>query len=144
MNGAVLAEPVMDAVSVSPGLLGFLVTFAMVVVVVLLMIDFARRMRRLNARARQEGRAEDTDPTRTYDFGSSPRQVAPPGAGEAGVTDTGATDAGPTGAAEPHRAERAGGDGNRAGGAAPGEEESSGGDSQGDGGEVAGERRDRE
>lgn len=45
-----------NSVTVSPGLPGFLATFVLAVVVVLLLIDMTRRVRRVQARARVEER----------------------------------------------------------------------------------------
>ncbi|WP_058235380.1 hypothetical protein [Devriesea agamarum] len=60
-----------NSVTVSPGLIGFIATFAVVVVTVLLLVDMSRRVRRMQARADVErreaeiaeaaGRASDTD-----------------------------------------------------------------------------------
>ena len=43
--------PQFDPNQVSPGLVGFLATFAMVIVVVFLMRDFSRRVRRIQHRS---------------------------------------------------------------------------------------------
>jgi hypothetical protein len=48
----------LDPTSVSPGVLGFLATFGVVVVSVLLMADMVRRVRRLRYRELQAGDAE--------------------------------------------------------------------------------------
>ncbi len=61
----------LDPTSVSPGLIGFLVTFAIAVATVLLLLDMVRRIRRLKYREQQAAAAEqrtedeqagDTDP----------------------------------------------------------------------------------
>lgn len=62
-----------DPTSVSPGVLGFLATFGVVVVSVLLMMDMVRRVRRLRYR---EMRAQDAERA---------RQVEEPPAAETGT-----------------------------------------------------------
>ncbi len=44
----------LDPTTVSPGLIGFLVTFAIAVATVLLVLDMVRRIRRLRYREQQE------------------------------------------------------------------------------------------
>ena len=44
----------LDPTTVSPGLIGFLVTFALAVATVLLLLDMVRRIRRLKYREQQE------------------------------------------------------------------------------------------
>lgn len=48
----------LDPTSVSPGLIGFLVTFALAVATVLLLLDMVRRVRRLKYREQQAAAAE--------------------------------------------------------------------------------------
>lgn len=44
-------DPAFDPDTVTPGVWGFVITFALIVAVVLLVIDLARRTRRVNYRA---------------------------------------------------------------------------------------------
>jgi hypothetical protein len=52
-------SPKVDATLVTPGVWGFIITAAIMVVVVLLIIDMVRRMRRVNYRAQIRQRLED-------------------------------------------------------------------------------------
>lgn len=56
----------LEATDISPGVLGFIATFAVVLVTVLLMLDMSRRMRRLRnrQRAEQERLAEQAEAER--------------------------------------------------------------------------------
>lgn len=62
LTGELLAAPSpsdggeLNSVTVSPGLPGFIVMFVLAVVVVLLLVDMARRVRRVQAKARVEER----------------------------------------------------------------------------------------
>ncbi len=49
----------LDPTTVSPGLIGFLVTFAIAVATVLLLLDMVRRVRRLKYREQQEVAAQE-------------------------------------------------------------------------------------
>jgi hypothetical protein len=49
----------LDPLSVSPGLVGFLATFAVAVATVLLILDMVRRLRRMRFREDQERRREE-------------------------------------------------------------------------------------
>ncbi len=49
----------LDPLSVSPGLVGFLATFAVAVATVLLVLDLVRRLRRMRFREDQERRREE-------------------------------------------------------------------------------------
>jgi hypothetical protein len=61
-------DPAFDADTVTPGVWGFVITFAIVVAVVLLVVDMVRRTRRVNYRAAineqldaEEAAARDAD-----------------------------------------------------------------------------------
>jgi hypothetical protein len=66
-----------DASQVTPGLVGFLATFAVVVATVLLLLDMVRRIRRLRYREQQalleQERAEREHPGPPDDDGRDPR-----------------------------------------------------------------------
>lgn len=49
----------LDPLTVSPGLVGFLATFAVAVATVLLVVDMTRRVRRLRFREEQERRRQE-------------------------------------------------------------------------------------
>ncbi|MDO8106848.1 hypothetical protein Q6348_06515 [Isoptericola sp. b441] len=53
----------LDAYDVSPGLLGFLVTFAVVVVLIALLVSMTRKLRRLKHNAEAGREAETPPPT---------------------------------------------------------------------------------
>lgn len=80
--GGVLAEGGSDGggdftpTSVTPGVTGFLVVFAIAAVTVLLIVDMVRRVRRLQARARVEERhrAEAADEHRDAGADGAPRR----------------------------------------------------------------------
>nr|WP_241843079.1 hypothetical protein [Agromyces albus] len=55
---AIAAEEEFDPDTVTPGVWGFVVTFALMVVVVLLILDMVRRIRRTNYRAEVRERLE--------------------------------------------------------------------------------------
>ena len=61
-------KPKIDATLVTPGVWGFVITAAIMVVVILLIIDMVRRMRRVNYRAevrqRLEAEARGEEPSR--------------------------------------------------------------------------------
>lgn len=84
--GRVLAEGGSDGgeftpTSVTPGVTGFLVVFAIAAVTVLLILDMVRRVRRLQARARVEERhrAEAEEERAEPDAGGSTRLDGEPG-----------------------------------------------------------------
>ena len=90
------SKPSFDPNAVTPGTEGFVVTFALVIVVVFLLRDFSRRVRRINLRGQE-----------------AERRAAEQAAAAAGGTATGR----PPGGATPGRATP---DGRAPGGAAPG------------------------
>lgn len=67
--GRILADPApsdveeFNTVTVSPGLSGFIAMFILAVIVVLLVIDMTRRVRRVQARERVENRMAEADRT---------------------------------------------------------------------------------
>ena len=83
-------RPGLEAEQVSPGLIGFLITFVMVAVVVALIVDMVRRQRRLRYRADYARRREQEQAA-----GPSEEQAA----GRGGSTTTGSTAAGAPGGA---------------------------------------------
>lgn len=54
----------LDPTTVSPGLIGFLVTFAIAVATVLLLLDMVRRVRRLKYREQQAAAVEEREAER--------------------------------------------------------------------------------
>lgn len=66
----------LDPNSVSPGLIGFLATFGVVVATILLLVNMSRRLRRLRYREEQEAarRAEES-PTDSEDEGGQGRDA---------------------------------------------------------------------
>lgn len=66
----------LDPNSVSPGLIGFLATFSVVVATILLLVNMSRRLRRLRYREEQEAarRAEES-PTDSEDEGGQGRDA---------------------------------------------------------------------
>lgn len=66
----------LDPNSVSPGLIGFLATFGVVVATILLFVNMSRRLRRLRYREEQEAarRAEES-PTDSEDEGGQGRDA---------------------------------------------------------------------
>jgi hypothetical protein len=53
--------PGFDEDAVTPGIWGFVITFALIIVVVLLIIDMVRRMRRVTYRAQVRQQLEDEE-----------------------------------------------------------------------------------
>lgn len=78
-----------------PGLIAFVVTFSLVVVVVLLLRDFTRRVRRLQHR----GQAAEREAAARAEAGPSalPRPGGPPDPGRSGPVPPGAGARGPDG-----------------------------------------------
>lgn len=76
-------RPGLEAEQVSPGLLGFLVTFLMVAAVILLILDLVRRQRRLRYRADYARRreAEEAEPAEGAAVAAGPRAGAEPTTG---------------------------------------------------------------
>lgn len=77
-------RPGLEADQVSPGVIGFLVTFLLVVAVVLLILDLVRRQRRLRYRAEYARRREAEERGEIAGEGSAadPDGVADPGIAE--------------------------------------------------------------
>jgi hypothetical protein len=82
----------LNSVTVSPGLPGFFATFVLAVVIVLLVVDMTRRVRRVQATARVQQRYEDAE--RAWEQGGTaddaPHQDGAPG-GEDEPEDAGET-----------------------------------------------------
>jgi flagellar biosynthesis/type III secretory pathway M-ring protein FliF/YscJ len=62
-------QPTYDPNSVSPGIVGFLATFALVVVSILLFVNMARRVRRLQYREEQEERRREHELAHDHEGG---------------------------------------------------------------------------
>ena len=90
------SAPSFDPNDVTPGTIGFVVTFAMVIVVVFLLRDLTRRVRRINLRGEE---AERRAAEQAAAAGGSAR-ATPPGGGP-GAGSAGASPGGPTGPAGP-------------------------------------------
>ena len=83
-------RPGLDPSQVSPGLIGFLMTFVLTAAVVLLVIDFNRRNRRLRYRAQyaEQRAAQESEATRSPRAGSPDRADDAPAAPTAPDDDT--------------------------------------------------------
>lgn len=99
---ATLATEVPDQYEVTPGLTGFLATFAVLVVFLLLVRSFNKNMRKVNANERQR-QAEAAEAAQAADAASgeapvspSDAEAAPVGEGEPSAVD-GEPDVPPTG-----------------------------------------------
>lgn len=78
-----------DPVDVSPGLIGFLATFALVVATVLLLIDMSRRVRRLRFRQRKaEAAARESAAQRAAAEGAAAQGAAAQGEGARPADDS--------------------------------------------------------
>lgn len=97
-------RPGLEAEQVSPGLLGFLITFVMVAVVVLLIVDMVRRQRRLRYRADYARAREEAESGAALQSPEAAQEDEPAGSAASKGTSRG----GPPGAREQDdaRAER--------------------------------------
>jgi len=89
----VAAEEEFDPNDVTPGVEGFVITFIVMAVVVLLVLDMVRRIRRVNYRAEvreqleAERRAEELDGGAVPGEGEGGSTVAPAGEADAAASD---------------------------------------------------------
>ncbi|MBT2498829.1 hypothetical protein J7E25_06950 [Agromyces sp. ISL-38] len=97
LAGAILiaADEEFDPDTVTPGIWGFVVTFGLMVVVVLLILDMVRRIRRTNYRAevRERLEIERLEAEMLGDEGSAPDASSPSPNADDEENDTGATSA---------------------------------------------------
>ncbi|GLK18158.1 hypothetical protein [Herbiconiux flava] len=78
--GAVIAdERIPDPDSVTPGIIGFIVTFGIAIVTLLLVIDMVRRVRRVNLRAQVREELEAEIAARDASAGGPEGTVPEPG-----------------------------------------------------------------